>query len=102
MKRKSYTTFAAIHLGSELISMQITEYSGIDKYKVVECCSKRVRLGEETFKNKIIPFSLVNEICEILQGFKALMEEYGVEEYKMQATTAVREARNQIDRKSVV
>ena len=35
MKRKSYTTFAAIHLGSELISMQITEYSGIDKYKVV-------------------------------------------------------------------
>ena len=96
MKRKSYTTFAAIHLGSELISMQITEYSGIDKYKVVECCSKRVRLGEETFKNKIIPFSLVNEICEILQGFKALMEEYGVEEYKMQATTAVREARNQI------
>lgn len=96
MKRKSYTTFAAIHLGSEMISMQITEYRGIDRYKVIECCNKRVRLGEETFKNKIIPFSLVNEICEILQGFKALMEEYGVEEYKMQATTAVREARNQI------
>ena len=96
MKRKSYTTFAAIHLGSEMISMQITEYRGIDRYKVVECCSKRVRLGEETFKNKTIPFSLVNGICEILQGFKSLMEEYGVEEYKMQATTAVREARNQI------
>ena len=31
MKRKSYTTFAAIHLGSEMISMQITEYRGIDK-----------------------------------------------------------------------
>ena len=96
MKRKSYTTFAAIHLGSEMISMQITEYRGIDKYKIVECCNKRVRLGEETFKNNIIPFSLVNEICDILIGFKALMEEYGVEEYKMQATTAVREARNQI------
>ena len=73
MKRKSYTTFAAIHLGSEMISMQITEYRGIDRYKVVECCSKRVRLGEETFKNKTIPFSLVNEICEILQGFKSLI-----------------------------
>ena len=96
MKRKAYTTFAAIHLGSELISMQITEYHGTDRYKIVECCNKRVRLGEETFKNNVIPFSLVNEICEILQGFKALMEEYGVEEYKMQATTAVREARNQI------
>lgn len=96
MKRKSYTTFAAIHLGSEMISMQITEYRGIDRYKVVECCNRRIRLGEETFKNKIIPFSLVNEICDILYGFKCLMEEYGVEEYKLQATTAVREAQNQI------
>ena len=26
MKRKNYTTFAAIHLGSEMLSMQITEY----------------------------------------------------------------------------
>ena len=90
MKRKSYTTFAAIHLGSEMISMQITEYRGIDKYKIVECCNKRVRLGEETFKNNIIPFSLVNEICDIILGCKALMAEQGAEEYKMAATTAVR------------
>ncbi len=70
MKRKSYTTFAAIHLGSEMISMQITEYRSTDKYKIVELCNRRIRLGEETFKNKIISFSLVNEICDILQGFK--------------------------------
>ena len=96
MKRKLYTTFAAIHLGSEMISMQITEYRSIDRFKVVECCNRRIRLGEATFKNKIIPFNLVNEICEILYGFKMLMEELGVEEYTLQATTAVREARNQI------
>ena len=51
---------------------------------------------EATFKNKIIPFPLVSEICEILIGFKRLMKEYGVEEYVMQATTAVREASNQV------
>ena len=96
MKRKSHTTFAAIHLGSEKISMQITEYRNLDKYKVIERVSRRIRLGEATFKNKIIPFELVSEICEILQGFKRLMVEYGVEEYKLQATTAVREASNQI------
>ena len=96
MKRKNYTTFAAIHLGSEMISMQITEYRNTDKYKIIECCNRRIRLGEATFKNKIIPFELVSEICEILTGFKRLMEEYGVEEYVMQATTAVREASNQI------
>ena len=92
MKRKNYTTFAAIHLGSEMLSMQITEYHNTERYKVVECCNRRIRLGEATFKNKIIPFPLVSEICEILIGFKRLMKEYGVEEYVMQATTAVRPA----------
>ncbi len=96
MKRKTYTTFAAIHLGSEKISMQITEYRNIERVKVVERVSRRIRLGEATFKNKIIPFPLVSEICEILQGYKLLMEEYGVEEYRLEATTAVREAANQV------
>ncbi len=96
MKRKTHTTFAAIHLGSEKISMQIVEYRNIDRFKIIESVNRRIRLGEATFKNKIIPFKLVSEICDILQGFKRLMEEYGVEEYKLQATTAVREASNQV------
>ena len=54
MKRKNYTTFAAIHLGSEMLSMQITEYHNTERYKVIECCNRRIRLGEATFKNKII------------------------------------------------
>lgn len=96
MKRKNYTTFAAIHLGSEMLSMQIVEYRSTDRVKLIECCNRRIRLGEATFKNKIIPFPLVSEICDILRGFKRLMEEYGVEEYRLQATTAVREASNQV------
>lgn len=96
MKKKLHTTFAAIHLGSEKISMQIVEYRSAEKYKVIEYCERSVRIGEETFKNKLIPFHMVNEICEILQGFKILMQEYGVDEYKLQATTAVREAKNQL------
>lgn len=36
MKKKSYTTFAAIHLGSEMISMQIVEYRNMNKVKVIE------------------------------------------------------------------
>ena len=60
MKKKSYTTFAAIHLGSEMISMQIVEYRNMNKVKVIEQCNHRVKLGEETFKNKIIPFSMVS------------------------------------------
>lgn len=96
MRKKSYITFAAIHLGSEMISMQIVEYKNMNKIKVLEQCNHRVKLGEETFKNKIIPPAMVNEICTLLQGYKNLMDELGVEEYSMQATTAVREALNQI------
>lgn len=96
MKRKLHTTFAAIHLGSEKLSMQITEYRGMNRYKLIDACTVPVRLGEETFKNKVIPINLINEICESLKGFKRLMDEYGVEEYSMQATTAVREAQNQV------
>ncbi len=96
MKHRAYTTFAAIHLGSEMVSMQIFEYHSIDRYKIIESCDHRITLGEETFKNKTVSFSLVNEICDILLGFKNLMREYGVEEYKLQATTAMREAKNQV------
>lgn len=96
MRKKNHTTYAAIHLGSEMTSMRIIEYSSVEKYKIIDSCNRRIRLGEETFKNKVIPFSMVNEICEVLQGFKRLMEEYGVEEYDLQATTAFREATNQL------
>ena len=96
MRKKQYKIFAAIHLGSEMISMQIVQYRNLNNMKVLEECNRRVRLGEETFKNKIIPFSMVNEICELLVGFKRLMTEYEVEEYSMQATTAVREALNRV------
>ena len=97
MRKKQYKIFAAIHLGSEMISMQIVQYRNLNNMKVLEECNRRVRLGEETFKNKIIPFSMVNEICELLVGFKRLMTEYEVEEYSMQATTAVREALNRVE-----
>ena len=96
MRKKQYKIFAAIHLGSEMISMQIVQYRNLNNIKILEECNRRVRLGEETFKNKIIPFSMVNEICELLVGFKRLMTEYEVEEYSMQATTAVREALNRV------
>lgn len=96
VKRKGKTTFAAVHLGSESITMLILEYQSLKNYKIIERCERHIHLGEETFKHKLIPFSLVNEICEVLQGYKELMFAYGVDEYVIKATTAVREARNQL------
>ena len=96
MRRKTYTTFAAVHLGSEMIRMQILEYRSLKRWKLVERCDYPIRLGEEAFKNKIIPFPMVEEICQVLQGFKELMEGCGVEKCRVQATTAIREAQNKV------
>ena len=72
MKRKTYTTLAAIHLGSEMLRLRIVEYRSLSRIKVIEQCEYPIRLGEEAFKNKSIPFSMVEEICQVLQGFKEL------------------------------
>lgn len=95
MTKKNVATFAAIHLGSELISLKIIEYTNLNKMNVLEEAVKRVRLGEETFKSGKISFSTIQTICDILNGYKRLMTEYGVSKYVLQATTAVREASNQ-------
>ena len=96
MKRKTYTTLAAIHLGSEMLRLRIVEYRSLNRVKTIEQCDYPIRLGEEAFKNKSIPFPMVEEICQVLQGFKELMQDYGVDVYTAQATTAVREASNKI------
>ncbi len=96
MKRKTYTTLAVIHLGSEMIRLQIVEYRGLNRIKQIERCDYPIRLGEETFKNGRISYSMVEEICQVLQGFRELMQDYGTDVYVAQATTAVREAENKV------
>ena len=96
MGRKNYRAFAAIHLGTEALGMVIVEYRGARSFRLLEQVRHKIHLGEETFANKTIPFARVREICEVLQGFVELMQAYGVDDCRACATTAVREARNQL------
>lgn len=94
MTKKKPVLFAAIHLGSEQLTMQIVEYSSLEKYKILDTVVKKVRLSEETFKTGQISLNVINNICENLKGFKRLLKGYNVENYRMVATTALREAAN--------
>lgn len=87
--------FAVIHVGSEQVSMQIVEYQSIHDIKIIDKASRNVVLGEETFKTGRISFGVVREICDLLNGFRRMLNEYGVRDYRLIATTAVREAENQ-------
>jgi exopolyphosphatase/guanosine-5'-triphosphate,3'-diphosphate pyrophosphatase len=87
--------FAAIHLGSEQVSLQIVEYNKLSDLKIIERATRQVVLGEETFKTGKISFSTVAETCELLKGYRRTLTEYGVKDFRLMATTAVREAQNQ-------
>lgn len=95
MNRRAPDLFAAIHLGSEQVSLQIVEYNSINDMKVVEKASRQVTLGEETFKTGKLGFGTVADICELLKGYRRTLQEYGVKDFRLMATTAVREAQNQ-------
>ncbi|BBB90820.1 MAG TPA: HD domain-containing protein [Methylomusa anaerophila] len=95
MAKNSPNSFTAIHVGSEQISLQIVEYTSLDDIKIIDHSSRSVGLGEETFKTGRISFSAVSEICELLKGYRRLLREYGVRDYLLVATTAIREAQNQ-------
>ncbi len=95
MARHAPDRFAAIHVGSEQIGVQIVEYTKLDDFKIVEQSYRQVMLGEETFKTGRISFGAVSEICELLKGYRRLLSEYGVRDYRLVATTAIREAKNQ-------
>ncbi|MDR3348258.1 MAG: HD domain-containing protein [Acidaminococcales bacterium] len=96
MSKKAADIFAAIHLGSEKVSLKIVEYRSLEYIKVLDFAEQRVRIGEETFKTGMVSLVLVRELCEILNNYKRLMKEYGVENYFLIGTTAMREARNRV------
>ncbi len=95
MRKQSPNLFAAMHVGSEQVSMQIVEYNGLNELKIIDRASCQVALGEETFKTGKIGFGVVSEICELLKGYRRKINEYGVRDYRLLATTAIREAENQ-------
>ncbi|CUH95406.1 hypothetical protein P22_1477 [Propionispora sp. 2/2-37] len=95
MAGKAPELFAAVHIGSEQISMQVAEYRSLDDVKVIEKAHCQVTLGEETFKTGQISFSAVGELCELLKGYRRILAELGVNDYRLAATTAIREADNQ-------
>ena len=94
-KNSASRLFCIIHIGSEQIMLQLSEYSSISDLRVIEKTSREVFLGEETFKTGRISFTTAGQLCDLLRGYKRLINEYGVRDIRVIATTALREAENQ-------
>ena len=92
-KKKGGKIAAVIDIGSNLLKMRICQ---LRKGEIVtlDRLQYPLNLGHEVFTGGKISFESLRELSSILHGYSDIMAEYGVDQYKVVATTALREAKN--------
>ena len=93
MGKSEIKYFAAIDVGSFELELGIYEISksGI---KRIDYVKHTIALGSDTYKFGKISYEMIDELCDILSDFKKIMHSYKVDAYKAYATSAMREASN--------
>lgn len=86
--------FAAIDIGSYEVEMKIFELSPRKGIKELDCICHRMELGKDAYNDGKISLPMVDELCEVLQNFVTIMQGYRVDNWRVCATSAIRETRN--------
>ena len=86
--------FGAIDVGSYEVNLKIYELSARNGIRVLNHVRHRMELGRDTYATGKISTELTDELCAVLLDFKQMMKEFGVEDYRACATSAIRETRN--------
>lgn len=94
MSEKKPEVVASIDIGSHALRMKIAQIHETGEVKTLELLRYPISLGRDTFTYGKVSFAAVDKTCEILQGFKQLMNDYKVKTYRIIATSAIREADN--------
>lgn len=93
MARKTALS-AVIDVGSNQLTMKIAELPTGNKPRVIEEVRGSLALGEDTYTSQNIRKESIRRCCEILQGFNHKLKEYKIEQVRVVATSAIREALN--------
>lgn len=88
---------AAIDIGSNSLKLAIVEAAVADSFSVILQERERVRLGQETLRNKFLSPEAIARSAEAIAKFKMIAENRGAETIVAVATASVREARNAAD-----
>jgi exopolyphosphatase/guanosine-5'-triphosphate,3'-diphosphate pyrophosphatase len=83
-----------LDMGASAIRLVVAEIDAKRVVRIIEEASRGVLLGRDTFSGGTIRSHTVDAALEALEGFRQLMEGYGVGGVRAVATSAVREARN--------
>ncbi|MEE1114762.1 MAG: exopolyphosphatase, partial [Eubacterium sp.] len=90
------TTYAAIDIGSYDLTLEIFEISAKNGIHCINKLRHRLELGRGTFSVGRIAPEMVDELCNVLRDFRSVMKEYKVDSYDAIATSAIREAQNDL------
>ena len=96
---------AAIDIGSNAVRMLICYvFPSGDEYVFQKNSYLRlpIRLGEDSFKNGIISNEKISLLTNAILSFKYIIKVHGVNDYKIYATSALRESRNSKEVISIV
>lgn len=92
-------TAAVIDIGTSSIRMAIAEITDSHRVRVLEALSQGVALGKDTFTRGGIEKQTIEECVRVLRLYRAKLEEYDItsdQQIRVVATSAVREAANQL------
>lgn len=90
----SVKTFAAIDVGSYELTLKIFEFPGNNSMREIDCVSRRLDLGSDTYATGKISNEKMDELCRTLKDFWEIMRSYKVNDYKAYGTSAIRETQN--------
>jgi len=88
------TLFAAVSVGSYELEMKIFEISLKNGINEIDRISHIIELGRETYNFEKISSKLVDELCDVLYDYSEIMKSYDIKDYRVCATSAIREAVN--------
>ncbi len=85
---------AVVDMGAASIRLVVAEALPGQPVRVLEEASRGVLLGKDTFTHGRLGAATVEATLKSLEGFRRIMDTYGVVRYRAVATSAVREAGN--------
>ncbi|REJ95545.1 MAG: Ppx/GppA family phosphatase [Planctomycetota bacterium] len=96
---ESVRPVAVVDVGTSSIRMAIAEVDDSGRVRPLETLSQGVSLGKDTFTKGSIESETIEECVRVLQAYRDKLVEYAIdrpEQIRVVATSAVREAANQL------
>ena len=85
---------AIVDMGASAIRLLVAEAPPGEPVRILEEASRGVLLGKDTFTHGRLGAATVEATLKAMDGFRRIMDSYGVVRYRAVATSAVREAQN--------